>query len=78
MSLRDNACLQTDHRGTIKLILACVGETRRTHTEESIEDGYTRKREDGTTENRMESRMPTRRVKYWAKSAEGEETNRLT
>ena len=44
------------------------------NTEESVEGRYTREKEERTTENKMERRMPTRFAKYWTES--GEETDR--
>ena len=44
----------------------------RTHTEESIESGYTREKEERTTENKMERRVSTRSEKYWTESGRGD------
>ena len=44
----------------------------RTHTEESVEGGYTREKEERTTENKMEIRMSTRFEKYWTESGRGD------
>ena len=43
-----------------------------THTEESIKGGYTREKEERTTENKMERRMSTRFEKYWTESGRGD------
>ena len=37
----------------IKLVRAC-DEERKKHTEESVDDGYSREKEERTTENKME------------------------
>ena len=42
----------------------CDEERRRTHTEESVEDGYAREKEERTTENKMERHVP-RRLENW-------------
>ena len=39
---------------------ACDEERWRTHTEESVEGGYTREKEERTTENKMERRVSMR------------------
>ena len=39
-----------------------------TYTEESVEGGYTREKEESTTENKMERRVSTRFEKYWTES----------
>ena len=54
---------------TVELVRGCDEERWRTDTEESVEDGFTRKR---TTENKMERRMPTRLEKYWTESGRGD------
>ena len=59
---------QRDHRGKIELVRACNEERWRTHTEESVEGGYTREKEERTTENKMERRVSTRFEKYWTES----------
>ena len=41
------------------LVRACGEERPRTHTEESVEGGYTREKECRTTAKRMEERVPT-------------------
>ena len=46
----------------------------RTHAEESIEDGYTRKKEERTTKNKMERCMPKRHESTGLRA--GEETDR--
>ena len=38
----------------------------------SGEDGYTREKEERTSENKMERRMPTRLEKYWTESLRGD------
>ena len=43
-----------------------------THTEESVEGGYTREKEERTTENKMERRVSTRFEKYWTESGRGD------
>ena len=40
--------------------------------EESVEGRYTREKEERTTENKMERRMPTRFAKYGTKSGRGD------
>ena len=54
---RDCRRLQKYHRATIELVRACVEERRveerrRTHTEENVENGYTKETEERTTENK--------------------------
>ena len=50
-----------------------VDEERwRTHTEEIDEGRYTREKEERTTENKMERRVPTRFAKYWTESGRGD------
>ena len=44
----------------------------KTHTEESPEYGHTREKEERTTENKMERRVPTRRENYWTESGRGD------
>ena len=61
------AGFQKDHREKIvELVRACDEERWRTHSEESIEDGYTREKEERTTENKMERRVSMRFEKYWS------------
>ena len=43
-------------------------ERWRTHTEESVEGGYTMEKEERTTENKMERHVSTRFEKYWTES----------
>ena len=66
------AGFQKDHREKIELVRACDEERWRTHTEESVEGGYTRKREERTTENKTERRVSTRFEKYWTESGRGD------
>ena len=47
-------------------------ERWRTHTEESVEGGYTREKEERTTENKMERRVSTRFEKYWTEIGRGD------
>ena len=54
---------------TVELVRACDEERWRTDTEESVEDGFTRKR---MTENKMERRVSTRLEKYWTESGRGD------
>ena len=49
---------------TIELVWTCDEEIQRTHTEESVEDGYTREKEERMTENKMERHVPTKHEKY--------------
>ena len=37
-----------------------------------VEGRYTREKEERTTENKMERRMPTRFAKYWTESGRGD------
>ena len=67
-----SAGFQKDHREKIELVRACDEERWRTHTEESVEGGYTREREEGETENKMERRVSTRFEKYWTDSGRGD------
>ena len=60
-----------DHRENIELVRAC-DERWRTHTKEIIESGYTRDKEERTTENKMERRVSTRFEKYWTESGRGD------
>ena len=39
---------------------------------ESVENGYTREKEERTTENRMERRVSTRFEKCWTESGRGD------
>ena len=58
---RDNKSVsgfRKDHRRTNKQVRAC-GQQRRTHTEERVDDEFTRKREERMTENKMERHVPT-------------------
>ena len=48
---------------------------RRTHTEQSADDGYTIKEEGRTTENKMERRVPMRHEKYRTESGIGDGQN---
>ena len=56
----------------IELVRACVEEKWRTHSEESAEDGYNREKEERTTENKVERRVPTRFENYWAENGRGD------
>ena len=56
---KSGAGFQKDHGEMIELVWTCDEERRRTHTEKSVDDGYTREKEDGTTEYKMEIREPT-------------------
>ena len=58
--------------GNTLLIRACDEERWRTHTEESVEGGYTREKEERTTENKMERRVSTIFEKYWTESGRGD------
>ena len=60
------------HREKIELVRACDEERWRTHTEESVEGGYTREKEERTTENKMERRMSTIFEKYRTESGRGD------
>ena len=55
-----------------ELVRACDEERWRTHTEESVEGGYTKEKEERTTENKMERRVSTRFEKYWTESGRGD------
>ena len=44
----------------------------RTHSEESVESGYTREKEERMTENKMERHVSTRSEKYWTESGRGD------
>ena len=68
---KSGAGFQKDHREKIQLVRACGEERWRTHAEESVEGGYTREEEEGTTENKMEIRMSTRFEKYWTERRTG-------
>ena len=72
MNNKSGAGFQKDHREKIELVRACDGERWRTHTEENVEDGYTREKEERTTENKMERRVSTRFEKYWTESGRGD------
>ena len=52
------AGFQKDHEETIALVQACDEKRRRTHTEESVEKGYSREKDERTTENKMETLVP--------------------
>ena len=67
-----DAWFQKDHREKIDMVWACDEERWRTHTEESVEGRYTREREEKTTENKLERRVPARLEKYWAESGRGD------
>ena len=64
--------LQKDHGATIEPVRACDEERRRTHTEESVENGYSREKDARTTENKMDRHVPTRHEKYLAESGRGD------
>ena len=42
------AGIQKDHGEVVELVRACDEERRRINTEESVEDGYTKEKEDRT------------------------------
>ena len=42
------------------------------HTEKSVENGYTRKKEERTTKNKRERRVPTRLQKYLTENGRGD------
>ena len=67
-----DASFEKNQGETIELVRACDQERWRTHTEESVEDGYTREKEERTTENKMERRVSTRHEKYWIESGRGD------
>ena len=69
---KSGADFQKDHRVKIELVRACDEERWRTHTEESVEGGYTREEEGWTTENKMERRVSPRFEKYWTESGRGD------
>ena len=69
---KSGAGFQKDHREKIELLRTCDEERWRTHTEESVEGRYTREKEERTTENKMERRMPTIFEKYWTESGRGD------
>ena len=46
-------------------MMAC---DERLHTGVNAEDGYTSEKEERTTENKMDKRVPMRREKYWTES----------
>ena len=52
--------------------MACDEERWRTHTEESVDGGYTRGKEERTTENKTERCVSTRFEKYWTESRRGD------
>ena len=72
MNNKSGACFQKDHREKIELVRACDEERWRTHTEEIVEGGYTREKEERTAENKMEIRVSTRFEKYWTESGRGD------
>ena len=72
MNNKSEAGFQKDHRETIELVRAWDEERWRTHTEESVECGHTREKEERTTENKMERRVSTRFEKYWTESGRGD------
>ena len=74
MNNKSGAGFQKNHREKIELVRACDGERWRTHTEESVEGGYTREKEERTTGNKME-RACQRDLKSTGLRA-GEETDR--
>ena len=55
------------------MVRACDEERWRTHrpTEESVKGGYTREKEERTTENKTERRVSRRFEKYWTESGRG-------
>ena len=57
---KSGAGFKKDHREKIEPVRACDEERWRTHTEESVEGGYTTKKEERTTKNKIERRVPTR------------------
>ena len=63
---------QKDRREKIELVRAGDEERWRTHTEESVESGFTREREERTTENKMERRVSVRFENYWTESGRGD------
>ena len=65
---KSGAGFQKEHREKIELVRACDEERWRTPTEENVEGGYTREKEERTTENKMERRVSTRFEKYWTES----------
>ncbi len=69
---KSGAGFQKDHQEKIELVRACDEERWRTHTEESVEGGYTREKEERTTENKMERRVSTKFEKYWTESGRGD------
>ena len=66
---KSGAGFQKDHRENIELVRAFDEERCQTHTEESVEGGYTREKEERTTENKMERSVSTRFEKYWTSSS---------
>ena len=50
---------QKDHGETVEQVRACDEERWRTHTEESVENRYTREKEERTMVNKMERRLLT-------------------
>ena len=54
-------------------VRTCDQERRRTQTKDSVDDGYTKEREDRATENKMERRVPMKLEKYSTET--GEETD---
>ena len=53
MNNASEAGFRSDYREKFELIRACDDERWQTHTEESVEGGYTREKEERTTENKM-------------------------
>ena len=70
------AGFQKDHREKMELVLACDEERWGTHTEESVEGGYTREKEERTTEDKMERGVSTRFEKYWTESGRGDDVEK--
>ena len=59
MDKDDGEGFQKDHREKIELVREHDEERRRTHTEESVADGYTREIKKGRPKT-MEERVPSR------------------
>ena len=65
--------IRNEHiRGTTRVAQASKKMRWRTHTEESGESGYTREKEERTTENKLERRISTMFEKYWTESGRGD------
>ena len=64
MDLRRRTKGQQDQDQTIELVRAC--------DEESVENGYTREKEERTTKNKMEGHVPTRLEKHWTEGGRGD------